>query len=95
MENLADRRKMEIACKIPLKSEICCNSVIKFEEKQRKSASKKQKSEESRENGTNPRLKSDGNDAMMMIFYEIEHKSVIKCEKDDEIEHKSAVNHCK
>ena len=24
VENLADRRKMEIACKIPLKPQICC-----------------------------------------------------------------------
>ena len=31
----------------------------------------------------------------MMEFVEIEHKSVRECEKDDEIEHKSAGNQSK
>ena len=72
---------MEIACKIPLKSEICCKNGVKFEGK----------SEGFRKNGANPRLKCDENDEMMMIFYEMEHKSVRKSEKSEGNVHKSVI----
>ena len=72
---VSDRRKMRFTSKIPLKTEICCNFGGKIWW----------------EISTNPQersRKSDKNDekwwcmhAMMMRFHEIEHKSVIKCDK--------------
>ena len=37
---------------------------------------------------TNPRLKCDENDEMMMMFYKIQHKSARKSRKSDENDEK-------